>query len=278
MDLDPQLLAIANEAIAARQPGARQLSFPGWELPLRAMPADVARSAVFTARPDRDLGLTITKQIIPCENAVIEYSGPLLNQSNADVWQTLVFICRVKGRSSIETRGSTLIRMMREGTASAGKRVQTADRENLRKKIDALSKGQVSVLYNTGATAGTHLLSYHRSEDDRYLVEIPSETLKLFWSDLVLINYAVRVLINGQLAKWLHTYFAASLDPVLVEKIRNLANCQTKDDSRFRQLVREALIELIRVKALTNADIKNGQVLVSMDPTGVLPKPKRLKP
>lgn len=269
------LEAMASEAMAIKR--ATQLRLPLWEPPRRAMPTDFVRSALFTARRERDNG-EVQRKVIPCDTAVLEYKGPVLNQSHADVWENILFVCRMSNATQVTFHANALINLMREVREETPRQVQTADRQRLLKRIDELSAGHVFVKHNDGAQTGATLLSYHRKTDDRYRVSVDPDVVKLFWDDHVLLDWAVRAAIKGELAKWLQSYFAATLDPVHIARIRELSSSTTKSDIRFRQAVKDALAELVRVKALTAWGVKQDYALVTNKPDRQLPRLPAPKP
>lgn len=251
---------------------------PGWEPPKRALPKPIAQSAVFTARRDRDMGEDLARGVIRSVGATIEYEGPLLNQSHADVWETLLYACRMRGTGRLDFRPNALLKLLSEG-AERQRRLHPEDRLRLLQLMKDLSRARVQVFYPDASMYSGGLVSFHWTPDESYAVELSDDIVRLFHDDgCVMIDWRMRVGIKGELAKWLQHYFAASLDPMLIEEIRALSSSQTRDIYRFRQAVRTALAELVRVGAITAGEIRGRYVLASVDPSGQLPKLPRLVP
>jgi hypothetical protein len=261
------LLSLPRRNVARFESG--QLSLPGWDPPQRTLPSQIAKSAVFTARRDRDSG-ELARQVIPSRgSAVVEYEGPLLNQSHADAWECLVHACKSAGCGSLRFTAKAILRLMVVGE----RRIRYAEEgERLDRLMSDLARATVRVRYPDASEFAGSLISYHRSANGSYDLRIDDDIVHLFWDSHVVIDWKMRVAIKGELAKWLQHYFAASLDPTLIAEIRLLSSSQTRDLYRFRQAVKIALAELVRVGALTAGEVRGNYALASIDPEGKLPR------
>jgi hypothetical protein len=252
---------------AKRSQRPRQL--PLWPTLHHAIPTDFVKSALFTARHDRD-HVEVKRQIIASGDGVIfEYDGRLLTQGHADVWERLMYRCRITERTRIEFRARSLLLEIAGGSPA---RTGGSQYEQLFRQVQDLAKARIELQYiATGELFVGSLITMLWRPDESYEVTVPEHILHLFHEDHVLIDWDRRRRIRGRLAQWLQHYFAATTEPVKVSTIRRLSDSQTRDVYRFRQAVKYALGELEQVGVISAWKIEAGFVCVSTDASRALP-------
>jgi hypothetical protein len=247
----------------------RSGQLPLWPELKHAIPTDFVKSALFTARHDRDL-VSVKRQIIAsADNCIIEYDGRLLTQSHADVWERLMLRCRLARSTKISFRARS---MLLEIASGSSRRLGGSQFDLLFRLLEDLAKASIKLQHlSTGELFIGSLITLRWRPDESYEVTVPEDIVHLFEESHVLIDWERRRRIRGRLAQWLQHFFAASSEPVKVSTIRRLSDSQTKDSYRFRQAVRLALEELTRVEVLSAWDVQHGYALVAMN-GGKLPE------
>ena len=257
---------IGQMAIEAKR-ASHSAQLPLWPALKHAIPTDFVKSALFTARHDRDRVEVKRHIIASAENVIIEYDGRLLTQSHADVWERLMYRCRVTQSTKINFRArSRLVEI-----AGAG-RVGGSQYGQLFKLLEDLAKASITLQHvSTGELFIGSLISMKWRPDETYDVTVPEDIVHLFHESHVLIDWDRRRRIRGRLAQWLQHYFAASTEPVKVSTIRRLSDSQTRDLYRFRQAVKYALGELEQVGVITAWKVDNGFAFVATDEARTFP-------
>jgi TrfA protein len=259
-----------DQLIIEAKRAQRPPQLPLWPELKHAIPTDFVRSALFTARHDRDQ-IDVKRQIIAsADDIILEYDGRLLTQRHADVWERLMYRCRVTCSPRISFRARSMLIEIAGGDRR--RKIGGSQFEQLYGVLEDLAKASITLQYiSTGELFIGSLITLKWRADESYEITVPEDIVHLFHEKHVLINWEQRRLIHGRLAQWLQHYFAASLEPVKVSTIRRLSDSQTKDSYRFRQAVKLALDELCRVGVISRWDVQLGYVLVSTDPSGALP-------
>jgi hypothetical protein len=259
-----------DQLIIEAKRAQRPPQLPLWPELKHAIPTDFVKSALFTARHDRDQVDVKRRIIASADNIILEYDGRLLTQSHADVWERLMYRCRVTCSPKISFRARSMLIEIAGGDRR--RKIGGSQFTQLFSVLEDLAKASITLQHiSTGELFIGSLITLKWRADESYEISVPEDIVHLFHEDHVLIDWERRRRIKGRLAQWLQHYFAASTEPVKVSAIRRLSDSQTKDSYRFRQAVKLALDELCRVGVLTRWAVHFGYVLVSTDPSGVLP-------
>lgn len=235
----------ASQRERAKLERVRRLAGYSSQLPLfpadkRAIPTDFVRSALFTARHDRDVEKVERRIIASVEGIVLDYSGRILTQGHARTWEAILACCSEAKTTAIAFRGRSFAKRL-NASGAAGK----SQREQLRKTLDELSRAHVEVLHlATGITIKAGMINLADNGADHFVAGVAPGMVQLFHESRVHIDPAVDVLLRGRLAQWLYRYLCATVEPIAVSEIRRLSDSQTKDVHRFRRAVRDALDEL----------------------------------
>ena len=251
---------ISEMAIAAKRATPVRRQLPLWPELKHAIPTDFVQSALFTARHDRD-HVEVKRQIIAsADGVIIEYEGRLLTQNHADVWERLMYRCRVAGTTRVSFRARS---MLIEIAGGARRQLGGAQYEQLFRLLEELADARVRVQHvSTGELFIGGLMTLKWHPDESYEVTVPEDVVHLFHENHVSFDWDQRSKIRGQLARWLQHYLSAATGPVTIAEIRRLSDAQTRDVYRFRQAVKAALVELERAEVIDGWQLDADEVTV----------------
>ena len=222
---------------------AEIIRLPVWPDTLRGVPNGVLRSALFGAIR-RGPRCQITRELISSVDGYeIRYTGARLDQSDLDVWETLLHLARLQALGNrIETTERALLKSLDRTYGKSG-------REWLKKVIARLTATAVEFRHSKQTYGGSLVDEFYRDETlGCYVLVLNPQIQKLFakddWSQ---IEWEQRQALRGQpLAQWLHGYYSSHAEPyaVKVETLHKLAGSDTKQLKHFRAELREALQKL----------------------------------
>jgi hypothetical protein len=189
------------------------------------------------------------------EQYEVRFKGEAFNQTDLDVWETLLHLARLQPLGSkVEFTAHSLLKELGRGTG--GK-----DHEQLKEELARLGSGWTEITDKKARKtfAGNFISSYVRDDEtERYVVSFTPEMAHLYeaghtWIDLE----QRRALGRNSLAKWLHGHYASHAHPFpyKVEKLRELTASGTSDLWKFRQLLKKAHDALIAVRAIKSWSI-----------------------
>lgn len=260
---------ISEMAIAAKRAAPVRRQLPLWPELKHAIPTDFVQSALFTARHDRDLQDVRRQIIASAEGVIIEYDGRLLTQNHADVWERLMYRCRVAQTNRVCFRARS---MLIDIAGGARRQLGGAQYEQLFRLLEQLADARVRVQHiATGELFIGGLMTLKWHPDESYEVTVPEDIVHLFHERHVTFDWDQRAKIRGNLARWLHHYLAATTGAVSVAEIRRLSDTQTRDVYRFRQAVKGALLELTRKGVITAWRLENDVVRIESRGSDTLP-------
>jgi hypothetical protein len=256
---------LAIEAKRAQRPP----QLPLWPELKHAIPTDFVMSALFTARHGRDAPDVRRQIIASVKGVVIEYEGRLLTQEHADVWERLMYRCRIAETNRVSFRARS---MLIELAGGARKSIGGAQYDQLFHLLEDLAKAHVTVQHmGTGELFIGGLMTLRWRADETYEVTVPEDIVHLFHERHVTFDWDQRAKIRGNLARWLQHYFCATTAPVSLAEIRRLSDTQTRSLRRFRQAVKGALLELTRTRVLSGWQLENDVVRIEARGSDTLP-------
>lgn len=252
--------SITEMAIEAKRAAPLRRQLPLWPELKHAIPTDFVQSALFTARHDRD-HVEVKRQIIAsAEGVIIEYDGRLLTQNHADVWERLMYRCRIAGTTRVSFRARS---MLLEIAGGVRRQLGGAQYEQLFKLLEELAAARVRVQHvATGELFIGGLMTLKWRPDESYEVTVPEDIVHLFHERHACFDWDQRSKIRGQLARWLQHYLSATTTPITIAEIRRLSDTQTRSVRRFRQAVKSALTELVRAGVLDGWQVEADEVRV----------------
>lgn len=231
----------------------KQLSLELWPDAVRGIPNAVLRGALFGVSKIRK---TYSKRTIiaAVEGYEIRYLGTSLNQTDLDVWETLLHLARLQPLGKkVEFSAHSLLKEL--GRGNSGKH-----HEDLKETIARLGAGlaEITWLKDKKTFAGTLVSSFFRDEETgRYVVKFNQDMAHLYGVGHTLIDWSERQSLGqNNLAKWLHGFYASHAQPFSykVETLRRL--CGSVAILRgFRRDLKGALAELVTIGSVKSWEI-----------------------
>lgn len=242
---------------------AKQLSLELWPEAVRGVPNAVLRGALFRVSSEREYHKERTLIATTTEHE-IRFMGTTFNQTDLDVWETLLHLARLQPLGTqVEFTAHSLLKELGRGTGKS-------QHEQLKEELMRLIAGAVEITWvkEKKAFAGALVSGYFRDDETgRYVVKFNTDMTKLYGMGSTYIDWEQRkALGRNNLAKWLHGNYASNavvLD-YKVETIRNLSG-STSELRRFRQTLRAALDQLVEIGAIKSWSIDPKTDLVRVD-------------
>jgi len=252
----------------ALQKTAKISQLPVWPDCSRGVPNGVLRSALFGAIK-RGPRKTINREFMnTLEGYEIRYTGARLDQSDLDVWETLLDLARkqaLENQNHVYTTERALLQKMGRAYGKSG-------REWLKSATARLSATNVEfthVNYNYG---GSLVDEFYRDDDTgRYVIVLNPKLLAMFArNDWTQVDWEQRQRLKGQpLAQWLHGFYSTHAEPypIKVKTLHRLSGSENREMYDFRRELREALKELDSVTGWQSSIDKLDNVHVKKTPT-----------
>ncbi|CAK0743668.1 hypothetical protein CCP2SC5_1220007 [Azospirillaceae bacterium] len=246
------------------QEPAQIVKLPIWSEPVRAVPNDILRSALFSAIQGKTRRFIDKEEIASIGGIVIKYYGMTLDQADLDVWEQAVHLARSQPLGNIcKFRANAFLK-------GIGRSNGKNDYNWLDDSITRLVGCAIEIRNGSKVFTGSLLSScvknvktgeYELTLDPKMIVLYSANT----WTG---IEWEQRQSLRGKpLALWLHGYFSshAAPFPVKVATLRELSGSETKDIFGFRRKLKGALDELVAIGALDSWKIDAKTDLVTVD-------------
>lgn len=254
---------VAKKVVAKTAPKAKQMSLELWPDAVRGVPNAVLRGALFRVAKEREYHKERVLIASTTEHE-IRFMGTTFNQTDLDLWETLLHLARLQPLGTeVEFTAHSLLKELGRGTGKS-------QHEQLKDELMRLISGAVEITWvkEKKAFAGALVSSYFRDDETgRYVVKFNNDMTKLYGMGSTYIDWEQRkALGKNNLAKWLHSNYASNVAVLdyKVETIRNLSG-STSELRRFRQTLRAALDELVKIGAIRSWSIDQKADLVRVD-------------
>lgn len=270
-------LAFAKMKAAEVAANARKIEEPGqnleeWAGSARGVPNVLLRNALFGVSQVR----TINKErvvIASNKDVEIRFKGESFNQTDLDVLETLLHLARLQPFGhSFKFTANSFLKLM-------GRKNGRTQYEQLKDDFARLMSGYIEITYINEKKSFMGTLLDDATRDDitkTYTTVFKPHIMKLFDDGFTLNDWEQRqALGKNNLAKWLQGYYSTHADPypIKVETLHKLCGSTDKELFSFRQKLKVALDELVRVGSLKSWEILPGD-LVSVQ---VVPSRAQLK-
>jgi len=248
-------------------PAAEIIQLPIWIETTRGFPNVIARSALFNARrPNTPREMVKNLSVSSVANANIRYTGEELRQDDETVLMQLIHLTQHQSFfDSVQFTPYSFLSSIRWATNG----------QNYNKLITVIERLTATGIFIglTGFNVGTSLIRRFVYQDELteerlsiWTVWLEPEIIKLFQSSgYCRIAWAQRTALKKPLAQWLQAYYATHKDPypVKIETIRDLSGSKTAALKSFRETLKKALDELVKVEFLKSYLLdKKGRVHV----------------
>lgn len=257
--IEIKLEALRKSMVEREKKAVAQLPF--WPEPKRGAPNSFIRSALFAAIQSKDRQFLKETVLASQDGIVVKYTGEQLNQSDLDVWETIVHLARDQplGTTASFTAHGLLKAM--------GMPTGNSQHKQLHSTLLRLTACAVEVTHDNKTYFGPLIKSGAKDEVTRhYGIELNKGIIKLFgenqWTAL---DWKQRQELRGQpLAQALHAFYSSHREPyaVKVETLQAYTGSRNKQIASFKRQVRTALNELVTVGFLTVFSIDGDMVTV----------------
>lgn len=228
------------KTVTEQQPTAKKL--PHWSDSVRAVPNVALRSALFTAT--RGGRIYIERQKVHAqEGASIFFTGPRLDQTDLDVWETTLHLAQHQDLGEvIHVTAYRLLQIL--GITDSGN-----NRAGLERHLSRLNATAVEIQTNRHSYEGSLIDEVYRDKLTRvYHIRLNPGLQQLFASNqYTRVHWKIRQALRGKpLAQWLHGYYSthAAPYPVTVSTLHRLCGSTAQELWKFNQTLRAALQQL----------------------------------
>jgi hypothetical protein len=252
-------------ASPAKKVKAQQLALPFWPEEVRSIPNAVLRGALFGVANIRETHSKRTV-IATLEGIEIRFLGTRPNQTDLDVWETLLHAQRLQPLGSrVEFTAHALLKEL-------GRQTGQTQHEQLKEEIARLAAGLLEVTWTKERKtfAGTLISSFFRDEDTgRYVVSFNQDFATLYGHGATYVDRDQRAALGrDNLAKWLHGFFASHANPFPYKVATLKSLCGSKQEEKsFKQQLKKALARLVEIGVIRSWEIDYDLVTVKKVPT-----------
>lgn len=251
----------------AKREAAEVYQLPIWPDPMRGIPNELIRSALFAAIQAQGRDYLDNAEIACQDGFKIMYTGQRLDQSHLDVFEGVMHIARgVHEGNRICFSAHRLLRLI-------GRNTGKSDHGWLHRTLKQLTATAVEIkdVRSRRLFWGSLLPRGAAKEDsNQYVVEVNRELAKLFERGFTQIDSKQRRLLRRKpLALWLHLYYSshAKPHPVSVTWLCHKSGSKAVSLRSFRQKLKAALDQIASVGAIQSWTIVDDLVHVVRQPT-----------
>ena len=257
--LDKKLERLRHSVIEREKNAVVQL--PLWPEPKRGAPNSFIRSALFAAIQSKDRKFMKEAVLASQDGITIKFTGEQLNQTDLDVWETIVHLAREQPLGTVASfTAHSLLKALGIPTGNS-------QHKQLHSTLLRLTACAVEVTHECKTYFGPLIKSGAKDEVTRhYAVELNKGIIKLFgenqWTAL---DWQQRQQLRGQpLAQALHAFYSSHRLPyaVKLQTIQAYTGSRNKQLASFKRQVRNALNELVSVGFLVSFDLDGDLVRV----------------
>lgn len=253
-------LETLRKSVAHREKNA-VVQLPLWPEPKRGAPNSFIRSALFAAIQSKDRQFLKEAVLASQDGITIKYTGEQLNQSDLDVWETIVHLARDQPLGTIAS-------FTAHGLLKAlGLPTGNSQHKQLHSTLLRLTACAVEVEHDGKTYFGPLIKSGAKDDVTRhYGIELNKGIIKLFgdaqWTAL---DWNQRQELRGQpLAQALHAFYSSHRAPFSVKlaTLQAYTGSRNKQVASFKRQVLAALEQLVNVGFLVSYEVKDGLVSV----------------
>jgi hypothetical protein len=221
---------------------AEVVQLPLWPESARGTPNALLRGALFAAIQGKNRRY-LKRELLAVQRGIeIRYTGEQLDQSDMDVWELAVHLCREQPLGNV--CNFTYYGFLKALGRSIGK----ANRDWLDRTLTRLVACEVRITHERRTYFGNLIQKGYKDEaTGHFCIQLNSDLIKLYESGYTQINWQQRQQLRGKpLALWLYGYFSSHRDPfpVKVSTLMKLSGSNTKNKKHFKANLKTALSDL----------------------------------
>lgn len=225
----------------------------------RIIPNDMIRSSLFNiSNHNCKREYLKERKLYSFQSTEITYTGEELRQDDEDIWLQLIYLASNARSEKVECRPYTFLKHIKWPQ-------RTQYRDKLKDCLTRMSATTIKI-YNTDFQQGIGFSLVRKFEWNdsgeslkEWKIWLEPEVVKLFQAIgrmYTKVHWDQRMKLKP-LAKWLHAFYSSHAEPqaIFILKLLQLSGSKTKNLKHFKEILRAALIELIKVGFLEHADI-----------------------
>lgn len=238
--------------------------FPLWPEPTRGTPNVWLRGALFAAIQGKERRALKRELLAMVDGLEIRFTGWQLDQSDMDVWETIVHLSRLQAMGErVEFTAHAILKELKRDTGKS-------QYEWLKDVMARLYSAGVEITAGRFTYFGTLLKGARDELTGRYAVELESKLLTLYEAGWTQIEWNVRYALRCKpLALWLHGWYCSHAKPypLKLETLRKLSGSRNSQLASFRRQLCKAMDDLLDIDAVKAWELRGDVVHVTRSPT-----------
>ncbi|WP_312602580.1 plasmid replication initiator TrfA [Pseudomonas luteola] len=228
-------------------------SLPEWSEAVRGVPNAILRGALFAAIQGKTRRYLKGEVVEQSDGFRIQYTGMQLDQSDLDVWETLVHISRhLPQGDKIFFKANNVLSYL--GRPNGGDHYRW-----LSESIDRMVACSIKITLEDRYTYASNLLKVWRDTvTQEYVVQMDQNLLSLYSHGWTQINWRQRDALRGKpIALWLHGWYCSHSDPedITIERIMTLCGSGAAQKGSFKTRLKAGLADLKSIGAIQDFNI-----------------------
>ena len=237
------------------------IQLPLWPEPRRGTPNSFIRSALFAAIQSKDRVFLKDIVLASQDGIVVKFTGEQLNQTDLDVWETIVHMARTHPLGDICTfTAHGLLKTMGLPTGNS-------QHKQLHETIIRLQACSVQARHEGREYFGPLVMQGTKDDETRYYnIQLNRNLIRLFgenqWTAL---DWQQRQELRKEpLTQALHAFYSSHRRPFPLKlgTLHAYTGSRNKQPADFKRKVRTALERLVEIRFLTSYKIESDLVTV----------------
>lgn len=254
------------QKIRAKSPQTVSLpvQLPLWPEATRGVPNAWLRCALFAGIQGKGRQALKRELLATVDGVEIRFSGWQLDQSDLDVWETVIHLARHhRVGNQVQFTELQILKALKRSTG-------TSDRLWLRATLIRLAGAMIEMKLGGFTFFGALLKGVGDEKSGVYAIELESRLEALYMAGWTQIDWEERVRLRRKpLALWLHGWFCSHAEPfpLAIETIQKLSGSANSHPGSFKRQLAKALDELVLIGALVSWSFSGHRVCVTRMPT-----------
>jgi TrfA protein len=248
------------ERKSAERSLSKDILLPEWPESKRGTPNTFLRSALFSVNDCKKDRVQLKDTVVASQEGItVLYTGEQLNQEDLTLWETLVHMAKEHPLGYVcDFTAYEILKSMKYTNGGH-------DYERLDKGIMRLVNCSVTIKQGHGRFIG-HLIESAIIDEKthHYKIDLGRKLTQLYGESTWIDAEQRLQLRRKSLAQFLHGYYSSHKTPypVKVATLHQLSGSGVKELKRFKQSLKAALEELIKIEFLDSYHIENDLVTV----------------
>lgn len=243
---------------------ANVVRLPIWPEAVRGTPNAWLRGALFAAIQGKERRAFKRELLESVEGTELRFTGWQLDQSDFDVWETLIHTARDQAMGNrVEFTAHSILKALGRGTGKA-------QHEWLKDAFARLAGAVVEITVGKRTFFGALLKGARDEETGHYVIELEPKLMAMYQAGWTGIDWDERQALRRKpLALWLHGWYCSHAKPypLNIATIHRLSGSRNKSLAGFRRLLGQALNDLKAIGAIEVWEIRGDIVDVIRKPT-----------